>query len=211
MKPEMKPEHTPHIEQGDGSRMSALADAQAHLVLTSPPYFALSVEEQLNAGLEPGADLDALEADTIAFAWGLRAVWAECTRVLAPERAARGTTRGTWTTHGPTRCAHATCHLTGTGATHWPTRSATHWAARGTTHATHLHPRRVSARCAAGCHTTHLTTRGIAPGTTRCAAHLLGGLLPGWGLGDLLKQQHLLLPTRGATHATRTTGPRASR
>ncbi len=85
MKPEMKPEYTPHIEQGDGSRMSALADAQAHLVLTSPPYFALSMEEQLNAGLEPGADLDALEADTIAFAWGLRPVWAECTRVLAAD------------------------------------------------------------------------------------------------------------------------------
>lgn len=85
MKPEMKPEYPPHIEQGDGSRMSALADGQAHLVLTSPPYFALSMEEQLNAGLEPGADLDTLEADTIAFAWGLRAVWAECTRVLAPD------------------------------------------------------------------------------------------------------------------------------
>jgi modification methylase len=85
MKPEMKPEHPPHIEQGDGSRMSALADAQAHLVLTSPPYFAPSLEAQLNAGLEPGADLDALEADTIAFAWGLRAVWAECTRVLATD------------------------------------------------------------------------------------------------------------------------------
>jgi hypothetical protein len=36
----MKPEHTPHIEQGDGSRMSALADGQAHLVLTfaAPSY-----------------------------------------------------------------------------------------------------------------------------------------------------------------------------
>ena len=119
-------------------------------------------------------------------------------------------TRGTGTAHLSTRCAHATCHLTGARTTHWATRSATHLTARRTTHATHLHPGRVGARCAAGCHPTHLATWGTATRTTRCATHLLGGLLPGWGFGYLLQQQHLLLPTCGATHATRTTGPRAS-
>jgi len=75
----------PVVCLGNGARMTGLADGQVQLVLTSPPYFPDALEPRLLAGLRPRDDLDEPEAELLAFAWGLRPVWAECHRVLAPQ------------------------------------------------------------------------------------------------------------------------------
>jgi DNA modification methylase len=62
---------------GDARDMGAVADASVALVVTSPPYFAgKEYEEALGDGHVPGSYLDYLAM--------LRAVFAECRRVLEP-------------------------------------------------------------------------------------------------------------------------------
>lgn len=70
-------------------QMSEVGDAQAHLVLTGPPYFPAAVEAVLSGTRKggsalQGADTQWLASRTTQFAWSLRPVFEECWRILPP-------------------------------------------------------------------------------------------------------------------------------
>lgn len=71
------------VHFGTGSNMDGVLDCEASLVLTSPPYFPPSIDYVLREGPLPNADLATLADEIRRFAWGLRPVFDECTRVLA--------------------------------------------------------------------------------------------------------------------------------
>ena len=72
---------------GSGADMAELAEGEAALVLTSPPYFPEELEPRLRRGGLTQKECPALEQRIQEFAFGLRPVFAECDRVLP----ARGT------------------------------------------------------------------------------------------------------------------------
>jgi DNA modification methylase len=65
-------------------RMPEIADQDASLVFTGPPYFSESLEAKFLDGLDSDASLKDLAGDVCAFAWRLRPVFQECFRILRP-------------------------------------------------------------------------------------------------------------------------------
>jgi DNA modification methylase len=75
------------VIHGNGSRMDLLADGQADLVFTSPPYFSDATFEVLAVPKAEQTDLKNVENDILSFARTLRPVFEEIYRVLKPGRA----------------------------------------------------------------------------------------------------------------------------
>lgn len=73
-----------HVVHGSGAEMSLVGAGTAMLVLTSPPYFPLAVEERLLAGRLRASELGALELALKAYGLDQAPVFREMERVLAP-------------------------------------------------------------------------------------------------------------------------------
>lgn len=76
---------TVEVLQGSGAAMREIADDEAALVLTSPPYFPVTLEKLLSDGRAVRGREDELEQQILTFAAQLRPVFDECKRVLAPD------------------------------------------------------------------------------------------------------------------------------
>jgi DNA modification methylase len=64
--------------------MDEVADEDAGLVFTGPPYFSEELESQFLAGLPSDASLVDFASHVCAHAWRLRPVFPECFRILRP-------------------------------------------------------------------------------------------------------------------------------
>ncbi len=72
---------------GNGARMDVLADGQADLVLTSPPYFSDAIFRELAVPKSQQKDIQRIENEVLTFARTLRPVFVEVARILKPGRA----------------------------------------------------------------------------------------------------------------------------
>jgi modification methylase len=68
---------------GDGANMALVRDAEAALVLTSPPYFADETEPLLRASRAEQTQLETVREQVVRFALSLRPVFEEMYRVTA--------------------------------------------------------------------------------------------------------------------------------
>ena len=62
--------------------MDALADGEADLIVTSPPYYPSELEPLLHAPRREQQELERVRATVVRYALSLRPVFAECARVL---------------------------------------------------------------------------------------------------------------------------------
>lgn len=69
---------------GHSSKMTEIKDAQATLILTSPPYFPAEIESQLVDGFQLSGNVNELIQSIVSYAWDLRSVFEECFRILKP-------------------------------------------------------------------------------------------------------------------------------
>lgn len=69
---------------GNGARMDALADGEADLVITSPPYYPPELEPLLRAPRRQQHELEWVRSTVVRYALSLRPVFSECARVLRP-------------------------------------------------------------------------------------------------------------------------------
>lgn len=69
---------------GNSARMAEVADAEATLILTSPPYFSDADEPRLRQGGLRDGEIAALDTRIREFAYEQRPAFAECVRVLSP-------------------------------------------------------------------------------------------------------------------------------
>ena len=69
---------------GNSARMAEVADDEATLILTSPPYFSDADESRLRQGGLRDSEIDVLDTKIREFAYEQRPVFAECVRVLSP-------------------------------------------------------------------------------------------------------------------------------
>ena len=72
------------IVYGDGAHMSLVADGEADLVVTSPPYFSPQTEQLLRAPRKAQTELETVRREVVEFALTLRPVFEETFRVLRP-------------------------------------------------------------------------------------------------------------------------------
>ena len=72
------------IIHGHSSKMTEIKDAEATLILTSPPYFPPNIENQLVDGFELTGNVSELAQTILSYAWDLRSVFEECFRILKP-------------------------------------------------------------------------------------------------------------------------------
>jgi DNA modification methylase len=75
------------VLHGNGARMDVLADGQADLVFTSPPYFSDSMFVELAVPKSKQTDIKRIENNILSFARTLRPVFTEIARVLKAGRA----------------------------------------------------------------------------------------------------------------------------
>lgn len=75
------------VIHGNGARMDVLADGQADLVFTSPPYFPDVIFERLVVPKSEQTDIAGVENQILSFARTLRPVFEEIARVLNAGRA----------------------------------------------------------------------------------------------------------------------------
>ena len=71
---------------GDGAHMSLVADGEADLIVTSPPYFSAQTERLLRAPRKAQTELETVRREVVEFALTLRPVFEEMFRVLRPGR-----------------------------------------------------------------------------------------------------------------------------
>ena len=76
---------TAAVFHGNGAEMRNIADGDAALVFTGPPYYPASVEERLREPVSRQTHLGEVARDVVAFAWSLRPVFDEIRRVLAKD------------------------------------------------------------------------------------------------------------------------------
>ena len=69
------------IIHGHSSKMTEIKDAEATLILTSPPYFPPSIENQLVDGFQLIGNVSELAQTILSYAWDLRSVFEECFRI----------------------------------------------------------------------------------------------------------------------------------
>ena len=69
---------------GDGAHMALIADGEADLVVTSPPYFSPQTEQLLRAPRKAQTELERVRREVVEFALTLRPVFEEMFRVLRP-------------------------------------------------------------------------------------------------------------------------------
>lgn len=79
----------PRVVNASSVLMTEVADAEASLVLTGPPYFSASTQALLSSDQTPGGNPGAVDEectvqDIVRFAWSLRPVFEEAWRVLRP-------------------------------------------------------------------------------------------------------------------------------
>jgi modification methylase len=72
------------LVQGDGADMRLVSDAEAALVLTSPPYFSAPTEALLRAPRREQTELESVREQVVRFALTLRPVFEEMYRVTMP-------------------------------------------------------------------------------------------------------------------------------
>jgi DNA modification methylase len=72
---------------GNAKDLSTLGNAEADLILTSPPYFPSAVEPDLRAPRRKQTRYDEVERGVLEFAVSLRSAFDEMARVLKPGRA----------------------------------------------------------------------------------------------------------------------------
>jgi DNA modification methylase len=75
------------VIHGNGARMDVLADGQADLVFTSPPYFSETAFEKFAVPKNEQNDIASVENQVLSFARTLRPVFEEVVRVLKDGRA----------------------------------------------------------------------------------------------------------------------------
>lgn len=73
---------TVRFSWGNGTRMDDVADEEAELVLTSPPYFSPSTEPLLRQPVREQDQLERVEREVVAYALSLRPVFDEIARIL---------------------------------------------------------------------------------------------------------------------------------
>lgn len=72
------------VHLGDGASMHQLADGDADLVLTSPPYFPSTLEPALRRPFRAQHDVDAVERQVVTYALSLQPIFSEIARALSP-------------------------------------------------------------------------------------------------------------------------------
>lgn len=72
------------VFHGDGARMREIADDEAAVVFTGPPYFPPAIEPRLREPVLAQRDFEAVQRELLAFALALRPVFVEIRRVLSP-------------------------------------------------------------------------------------------------------------------------------
>lgn len=81
----MKAEGQYQLVHGDGSNMSIVRNAEADMVLCSPPYFPDEIEPLLEKPIKEQTEMQEVRAAVTSFALGLRPVYDEIRRILKPE------------------------------------------------------------------------------------------------------------------------------
>ena len=76
---------TGQLIYGDGAHMALVADREADLIVTSPPYFSTQTEQLLREPRKAQTELETVRREVVEFALTLRPVFEEMFRVLRPD------------------------------------------------------------------------------------------------------------------------------